>query len=105
MQFCFMKKIGFFLITIVTFSQSCKKISTCSDGEVCLKNESNTIVHYSEGSTIYTDSLYPGQTKCFNIGKIKTRPWGGTSKIVYINSDHGSYSFEVTTCHYVHRFR
>lgn len=96
-----MKKTILFLATLLVFNQSCKKTNTCSEGEVCIKNASNRMVHYAIGTDQYTDSIYPGQSSCFKIGKIKTRPWGGKSEIVSLYSDHGDYYFEVTSCHHV----
>ena len=64
-----------------------------------MKNGTNAIIHYSFGGSVYTDELRPGQIVCTSVGKIKTRPWGGSSSTIYFNSDHGSYYFEVTKCH------
>lgn len=84
---------------------SCRKEFNCSNGELCVKNAGNSTIHYSFGSSLYTDSLTPGQSACTEVGKIKTRPWGGSSSVVYFNSDHGSYYFEVTRCHQVEEVR
>ena len=97
-----MKKTFLIIVTLSVLTFSCKKkYATCSEGEVCIKNESNTMVHFAIGGNRYNDSIYPGGSSCFKIGKIKTRPWGGSSEIISLYSDHGDYYFEVTTCHHV----
>lgn len=94
------KKIAPIIISALCLTlSSCRKEYNCSNGELCVVNKTNDIVHYSFGGSVYTDELLRGQKACTDAGKIKTRPWGGSSSTIYFNSDHGSYYYEVTKCH------
>ena len=93
------KELPFIIIALSLILSSCKKEYNCSNGELCVVNRTKDLVRYSFGGSVYTDELPPGRKACIDVGKIKTRPWGGSSVTVYFNSDHGSYYFKVTQCH------
>lgn len=94
-----MKKIIFTFFIVSVLVLACNKEKNCANAELCVKNETGSVVHYAWRSNIYTDSVMPGGTICTTVGELKTRPWGGTYSTTYLNTDHGSYAWDVTRCH------
>lgn len=77
----------------------CSKKRNCDNAELCVTNETGSVVHYAWQSNLYTDSVMPGGTICTTVGELKTRPWGGTYSTTQLNTDHGDYAWDVTECH------
>jgi hypothetical protein len=85
--------IIFFALTIA----SCKKNVSC-DASLCVKNIGHDTIHYSWGSSAYTDSLLPGQSGCTAAGHIEVSGGSSSTPTLYFESDHGNYAITVDEC-------
>lgn len=98
-----MKKIILLLFAIALFA--CNKDLNCDNGQLSIKNSTGDTVFYSWGSSWYTDTLLPGATVVYDVGKIENTITSQTSYTVPFNSDHGDYAIDVTRCHQEHELQ
>ena len=85
-----------FLIAMLIFL-SCKKKVDC-DATLCVKNIGHDTIHYSWGSSAYSDSLLPSQTACKSVGHIEIDGTSNSTVTAYFESDHGNFAIKVDEC-------
>src|SRR6185436_15292591 len=88
--------LNFVLISLI-FLSSCKKKVSC-EANLCVKNIGQETIHYSWGSSVYTDSVMPGESACKSVGHIEIDEGSSSTTVEYFNSDHGHYAIEVDEC-------
>jgi hypothetical protein len=93
-----MKNLLFIALAILALT-SCKKYVKCDNAELCIKNIGTDTIWCAWNSSAYTEKLLPGATICTNLGKLDTDPNNSQGSTTTFNSDHGSYSFNVSACH------
>ena len=90
------------LILILVFSlAACKKETKCDNARICVKNIGTDVIWYAWGSNQFSDSIAPGEEACNYVGPIGD----GHTYITNFQSDHGSYSMEVTECDQKHEIK
>jgi len=75
---------------------SCKKVDC--EATLCIKNIGSQVIHYSWGSSYYTDSIMPGESACENVGHIEISNRVEHTRTAYFESDHGNYAIRVDEC-------
>lgn len=85
------------VLLAIVLLPSCEKKIEC-DATLCIKNISSTVVHYSWGSSVYTDSILPGASACVNVGPIEVSSTSTSTPTWYFESDHGNYAITVDEC-------
>src|SRR6266446_5008272 len=94
-----MVKLLFPILAIALLIASCKKdYEACDNGQLCVKNTGTGVIHFSWGSSYYTDSILPGAETCTDVGQVDTDPSHESKPIVNFMSDHGNYAIEVESC-------
>ncbi|MFC1731082.1 hypothetical protein ACFL6I_12180 [candidate division KSB1 bacterium] len=94
-----MKKIIPVLIIFLAIIYSCSKKKECDNAQLCFKNIGTDTILYCWGCNYYEDTLFPGAKVCTDVGEISISASGGSTSVVYFDSDHGSYAIKVTDCY------